>query len=174
MENIKQFLEYLANSFETGTNVEGDDYVMLNGNASEPMRDFVRKVHGDKFLPDDYRYATMSAIVSDLLGYDFETFEELQDNGGDYEITDGLVSVNNAELTTWLASHLLRGEYIENARREGLIPNDADVYNQISVGQSYEIQELYNKLVSAIDELSDDDANAITNAQPTPKGVKYA
>jgi hypothetical protein len=140
---IKEFV----NKFEVKTRNNGDEYVVYNGSS-----DFIQLVHGTEFLPDDFRFSTILSISENILNYDFDNLEELVDNGNIHEIVDGLVSIYNNDLFTWLSSNLLRQDYVNNAVSEfGLSSNGFDIAKVIAAGQYMEINELAQNLIYALD-----------------------
>ena len=43
-----------------------------------------------------------------------------------------------------------RSDYVEQARQDGLIAHESDIYTQIACGMYLEIQEIYNRLITEL------------------------
>lgn len=129
--------------------------------APEWLRDLVHEAHGD-MLPDDWRYEAIMDALSHIGDTDAETADDLDDES--HEFADGHVDVYNAARAEWLASHLARGGYVDQAIDDGLADPSQGVYQLIGVGQYVELEEVFasvrQSLADRLEELeaeTDDD-----------------
>ncbi len=113
-------IEQFSKAFTTRKRDDGDQFTTLDNDAPDWMTDVVREAHGD-MLPDDWRYKMISECADALAERDPSDWQE-----EDFEICDGLVDVYHSELLDWLSSHNGRSAFIDEAREEGLIADDAD------------------------------------------------
>lgn len=93
--------------------VDGSKFVRLEDGAAEWMRDAVREAHGG-MLPDDTRYSMIRRTVDAIaehLAYDGDA--DLDDVRA--ELIDGLIPVYTSDRLAWLASHLDRLAYCDDA-----------------------------------------------------------
>ena len=129
--------------FETRTRDGSDEsFVTLKDTAPDWLRELVHEAHGD-MLPDDWRYE----CIQDALGF-------IHDNDADedssHEFADQAVDVYTGSRLAWLASHLNRPNYCDEAADEGLVSPDTDIVTRIGVGQYMEAQEVYASVVSSL------------------------
>ena len=129
----------MADAFETayrpGT---GDEFIRLKEGSPDWMRTMVQSAHGD-FMPDDVRYSMIRECVIELA--DWQDWDET------HMLVDGRVDIYNHDRLKWLASSLKRAQYCDDAREEGLVGDDADMFQRIAVGQYMEYQEIVESLV---------------------------
>lgn len=93
--------------------VDGSKFVRLEDGAAEWMRDAVREAHGG-MLPDDTRYSMIRRTVDAIaehLAYDSDA--DLDDARA--ELIDDLIPVYTSDRLAWLASHLDRLAYCDDA-----------------------------------------------------------
>jgi hypothetical protein len=116
----------------------------------------VREAHSGMF-PDDWRYDAIHSALSDIHDSGYDDEYDAMDGSG--EFADGNVDAYNGERAAWLASHLSRAGYVDQARDDGLVAEDADIYDRIGVGQYAESEEVYASVVQSLqarlDELED-------------------
>ena len=133
-------------------------FTCLKDSERARYRDMVREIHEADFLPDDFRYETIHTILGLMADHDEgelnevktkEAFLELFE-GSKHELIDRLIPVYNSERTDWLASHNYRADYIETARKEGILSSDADIYQQIACGIYLEIEEIFNNALDVV------------------------
>ena len=159
---LSKLLEKLDRYLVTAKRDNGDTFFKLAEGAPEYLTDAIREAHdGGNLLPDDLRYEMIAGIASALGGYD-----DPEDSDSQWEALDGLVPVYTHELTTWLASNNLRQEYVNQAKDEGLVGEDADLCHRLMVGYFLELQEVLAGLVSAAEDIEDPDGEALWEALP--------
>ena len=135
------------------TKERGDETIIVTRDGSPDwIRDVIYAAHGDGFLPDDWRYATISAAVDHLA------------DGGDpddgHEFADQNVDVYTGARLAWLSSNLNRAGYVDEAREE-LGGDDLGVIEQIGLGQYQESLEVFGSVVESLrdrlEEIEDDE-----------------
>ena len=126
----------------------GDENIcVFNNKASQDLKDSVYEAHGD-LMPDDWIFNIYESILSDLINYDIETIEDIEDIR--HEIVDGLIDIYNGELTSWLNSNLYFAEYVNEAKREFGASEEADIYNDIQLGQYKAIDEIFSYVIELL------------------------
>ena len=152
METKKQFIKNFYDSFECKKRNNGEEFLIRNTD-NELLNELFMHMHKTDMLPDDYRYDFICSILGGILDYDINYSNTLYEAMQDYshELIDGLVPVYNNDRLKWLSSNLLRASYIDDAQIEGLISNECQTFERIGTGIFYEIQELYNNIISALD-----------------------
>jgi hypothetical protein len=157
METTETTIHTLAGeayqAFETATRDDDSSYVRRRDDAPEWVGELVQSAHGE-FFPDDWRYEA----IRDACGYIADN--EPDEDDGPHEFADSHVDVYTGARLAWLASHLSRPGYVDEARDEGLIGPDAGITDAIGVGQYCELLEVYRLVWEALsdrlDELEDD------------------
>jgi hypothetical protein len=137
--------------FTSDTRDNGDHFVMLKHDAPEWLHDLVRQAHQGMF-PDDWRY--------DEIQHACARIHDASDV--DSSINDIEPDIYNKARLNWLASHLDRVEYCNDAMREyGL---QLDILQIIGMGQVLEREEIHNSVLQSLrdhleksDEEDDDD-----------------
>ena len=135
--------------FETATRDNGDRFDRTKDGAPEWIRDLCMEAHGD-MLPDDYRYAMIRSAL--------ECISEADDpEDAAHEWADAEVSVYNAARAAWLASHLDRGGYCDEAISQFGTPDGYDdgVYGIIAQGWYMEASEVYGLVLRFLEEKDD-------------------
>jgi len=140
----------LLDAFETRTRDNGETFLALKEGHPEWMTDCLREAHGD-MMPDNTRYRMIREVVSALTERDEDEWDDAE-----HEICDGLVDVYTSRLTAWLASHLDRVCYCDEAQFEGLVRDNAGVEERMRVGQFLEYQEIYRTVVVFLRERAED------------------
>lgn len=141
----------LAASFVTATRADGSGFIRCADTAPEWVREAARDAHAD-MLPDDTRYSMISE-VADAIAEAVERAEDLDD--ARHERIDAMVPVYNRERVEWLASHLSRACYVDEARRE-FGTEGQDLFDQLAAGIYAEYSEIWNALVDAITSRADE------------------
>jgi hypothetical protein len=143
--------------FETGERKSEDTGRMIRviphgaEGPGEWLTELCRKAHGDMF-PDDFRYE----MIEDALTYFADESNDADDYG---EQCDNLVPVYNAERLRWLASHLERAGYCDEACEENGIDGSMGIMDRIALGFYAEVSEVFGLVRQA---LADADEDAIT------------
>jgi hypothetical protein len=84
--------------------------------------------------------------LHDAVWTDAENFDDVEIS----EIADGLVDIYNNDRLQWLASSLYRAQYCDDAQSEGLVSEDADMFDRIGMGQYQEYSEILYALTRAL------------------------
>jgi hypothetical protein len=141
----------LASSFELATRDNGEKYFRLREGHPQWMQDVIRAAHGD-MMPDDQRYEMIRDIVGCVNERDPSEWE---DSDTAHEICDSLVDVYYSGLTAWLASHIDRIGYCDQAA-EDMGAVSGDMNQRLMAGQYTEYQEIYYSVVQSVLALAED------------------
>lgn len=145
-----------AGAFETRKRESGEDYICLRDGSPEWCSEIVYSAHGaGDMLPDDVRYGMIREVadsMAEILAVDPEA--DLDDER--HERVDSLVPVYNVERTRWLASHLSRAGYVDEAREEGLIAADAPLFELLGAGMFQEYSEVWRAIADGLQEQADE------------------
>lgn len=136
---------------ETGPREDGERYVRTRDGRPEWVQDLAFAAHGE-FLPDDWRYATISAALEFIS----ESGDPEEDSS---EFADGAVDIYTGALLTWLSSNLTRVSYCDEAASEFGGEGGPDIVSAIGLGQYYEAAEVYGLVLqfleARVDEFAD-------------------
>jgi len=147
---LSRLMRELSDSFVTSTRTDGTKYTHCADTAPDWVSDVVHACHGH-MGPDDWRYRMIAECAGDLCDYAPDEWQESL-----HEVADSLVDIYTSQLLQWLASRNDRTDYIDDARREGLIDADADETNRIMIGQYQEYMEILQAMMQAIETVADD------------------
>ena len=103
------------------------------------------------FLPDDWRYEQIRAAFGAI--HDASEGADIQEVGD--EFSDKAVDVYTHGRLKWLASNLNRASYCDEAQSEGLT-DDADMIERVGMGQYMEAREVWNSVLSSLEEHADE------------------
>ena len=123
----------LRSAFTLAQREDGSEFWQFTEEARQSVDDlssFVRELH-DEELPNDWRYQKIVEICDAITEYDGDT--EWSD--ASHEISDGLVSIYNAELASWIAENGSRLSYCDQVMEEGLISDEASMSERLMAGQ---------------------------------------
>ena len=143
MTRLASLAALLAASFTTGTREGGETYTRQKEGTPEWMFDIVRDAH-DGMMPNDQSYSLILAVVNDIhdmLSYDPEN--DLDDVR--HERIDSLIPIYNTDRTAWLASHLHRAEYVNEARENmgGRLGHADDIFSLLAYGIEIELGNIW-------------------------------
>lgn len=140
-------------AFEHKTRDSGEAFYCLKDDAPDWMTAAIRDAHDNAgIMPNDWIYNACHSAVSSLNYYDPDDWN---DSAGD--IADGMVDVYNSDRAAWLASDILFGEYVSRAVEEFGRGPDADIYNDLGMGQYMLASEIVYSLIAAIEAQADED-----------------
>lgn len=143
--------------FETrkrGDEPDAERFVSLKDERPDWLQELVFEAHGHgDYLPDDWRYQTIRDAIGHIHDSGAESADDLEDSA--HEFADQNVDVYTGSRYAWLASNLRRSGYVDEARDEGLIGPDADVAEQIGVGQYEESREVFASVLQSLAERLD-------------------
>lgn len=130
----------------------GDETITtLKDNRPQWVFDAVYSAHAGMF-PDDWRYDKTQDAFGAI--HDAGEGADLVETGD--EFTDGAVDIYTHDRLTWLASNLNRPSYVDEARAEGLIGEDADEVERIGVGQYMEAREIWAAVCQAVEDRAEE------------------
>ena len=135
----------LADSFTTATRDNGETFTKCKGGTPQWIKDAIQAAHND-VLPNDWIYATCSAVADDLADRDPDEWEDFT-----FEIADSLVDVYTTHLTRWLHEFPWAHSVCDEACEE-LGMENPDTLKRISLGQFYTIRAIAEELIRAIEE----------------------
>lgn len=152
--------------FESGERVSTDTLRTIrttphgDDGPGDWLQEICQHAHGS-MMPDDFRYEMIEAALT--------YFADADNDADDYhEACDNEVPVYNAELLRWLASHLERAGYCDEAVSELIGPsNEPDIIKTIALGFYYEQHEVFGLVRQALEDADDDEVRA----RPTPEGA---
>jgi hypothetical protein len=124
---------------EVERNGEKKNIVVFTDNASEDLKDSVRKAHGER-LPSDWIFDKFHSILDAMLQYDDDN-EDMR-----YEIVDGLVDVYTSGLTEWLNSSNHNVYYLSEAIENGA----EDGFKALALAQYKAIDEIYSEVLNLL------------------------
>lgn len=133
---------------------DGSDEVLwrTKDGAPEWVTDLVHEAHGT-MLPDDWRYDTIHSALSHISDTDAKDESDLADE--DHAFCDANVDTYNGARTQWLASHLERAGYCDEAASEFGYDPDSGIFNLIGLGQYQESAEVWRSVVESLSEHRD-------------------
>ena len=141
MTNAQTAAQALYNALIIDKRADGSEFIRLADGSPEWMKTAVRDAHCG-MLPDDTRYRMIRECAGALA--DLEDWEDT------HETADGLVDIYNKDRLTWLASHRDRADYCDEAQSEGLVSDDASMFDRIGAGQYMEYSEILGSLVGSL------------------------
>lgn len=140
MATIATLASEAYDAMETRTRDDGTNYVTTKDDAPQWVQDLAHDAHGT-MLPDDWRYDAIHSVLSALsCGAD-------EDDPG--EIADTLVDTYTGDRLRWLASHMDRVAYCDDAAEEFGAP-DCGIVERIGWGQYMEASEIVGSVVESL------------------------
>lgn len=130
----------------------GDEFVKTVDEVGEhhPLRDAIFTAHGG-MLPDDMKYAMCESAVDAIAdAEEDDDISEIADLFADEE-----PSVYNAARLQWVASHLDRAGYVDDAMQEygdSLGGVGTGLFDLLGWGWAREAREVFNAMREAIEE----------------------
>ncbi len=141
--------------FERRT-IEGRDpesFYALRDGRPEWVFDLVYAAHDDgDYLPDDWRYDAIHSALAHIID-DADEDADMDDDEA-HEFADGNVDTYNGARFAWLASHLNRQFYCDEAAEEYGEPDG--ITDRIALGQYAESREVFEQVVTALRERLDE------------------
>ena len=157
MSNLTQTARALADAFEQKARDNGETFYCLKDGRPDWMQDALRAAHdGGEMLPNDWSYRLahdMAQHIAESLEYD-----AAQDRADIIaEGADSLVPAYNGPRLAWLASHLSRPAFVEEALQDagGAFPEDGGLMAAIGWGIARELDLIGNALFDAIEGQAD-------------------
>lgn len=157
MANLIETARALADAFEVKARDNGEGFYCLKDGSPDWMTDALRAAHdGGDMMPNDWSYRLahgMAQHIAESLEYD--AAQDLSDIVS--EGADSLVPCYNGERLAWLASHLSRAGFVDDAAMELGITPDGGILEMIGVGIYAELRMIGAALVEAIEGQVDED-----------------
>ena len=147
---IKRLASEARGAMETRTREDGTSYVTAKDEGPGWVLDLAHEAHGG-MLPDDWRWSCIRAALAHIADSD-----DPEDEAG--EFADGMVDTYTAGRLRWLASHLDRPGYVDQAADEHGAPDPDDLMGRIGMGQYVEAREVYDLVWRFLSDRADDDA----------------
>ena len=144
--SVQDLAQTAWGSFELAFRDNEDDssqYVRVREGSPEWVTDLVRTAHGDMF-PDDFRYQCVWSACECIADAD-------DPEDAAHEWADAFVNVYTSDLLTWLASHLSRVGYCDDAIRDEQWNIDSGIVGLISAGQYNEAREVYDSVLQYLE-----------------------
>lgn len=139
----------MQDALERKTRDSGAEYVTLKDGSPAWMLDVVRIAHGD-MLPDDTRYLMIEAAVDAIA-------EAEPDGDLDVQVYAMPEPLYYDDTARWLSTYGgARLDYVDQAREEGFVDDDATTWDQIAAGIVYERREVFDLVLSTLRDLADD------------------
>jgi hypothetical protein len=159
MTNLTQTARALADAFERKTRDNGESFYCLKDGAPDWMQDALHAAHdGGDMMPNDWSYSLahdMAHHIAEALEYDAaqDAFDIIAEGA------DSLVPAYNGPRIYWLASHLSRLAFVEEALSDagGALPKDGGLMAAIGWGMNYELLMIGRALFDAIEGEADED-----------------
>jgi len=146
------YARQFSQAFETRTRADSTEtFTCLKDDAPQWMTDAVHAAHGS-MLPDDWAYGACEAIADRLADCEPESWDDEA-----HEACDAMVDVYNGRLLHWVASHLDRMGYCDEALEEGLCDASRGLSGILMAGQYRELEGIWQALASAIEAQADEE-----------------
>lgn len=145
--------ERMRDSFTRKTRDSGESlsFYGYTDDAPQEAHDLVMAAHdAGNMMPDDHRYEMIVDVLDAIIDAEGDQDEAL-------EIAEGSVPVYNSTLAAWLASHVYRGGYVDEAVSELGYP-DTGIYGAIGLGYLYEVREVFQAVWEFLENLDDDES----------------
>jgi hypothetical protein len=144
MATIKELADQVYAQFEKRTRDNGREFWVLKDGKPEWVQDLCHEAHGD-MAPDDWKYQFVLEAVA--------AFSEA-DDPDDVQLE---ADVYNSELLQWLASHLARAGYVDEAVQEyGIGTKDFDLMSCIGLGQLREKEEVLSIVRNYLERMAEE------------------
>lgn len=149
MTRLAPLAAAFASAFMTKAFDNGESRIVLRDGAPDWMTEIVREGHGG-MMPNDQSYSMILAVaneIDDLLRDNPDlTADDLND--ARHERIDSLIPVYNTERTAWLASHLDRAEYVNEALENmgGHLGHGDDIFSLLAQGIYNELSHIWDAI----------------------------
>lgn len=140
-----QFAAAFESFTRDATGPEKHFYRLKDGSPAW-MTEVCHAAHGD-MMPDDYRYEMIQDAA--LAIAEADEGDDLDERG--HEFADSVPSVYHSARAAWLASHLTRFSYCDEAAEE-LDIDKMDMSDRIAAGWYREAEEVYGLVLQGLRE----------------------
>jgi len=141
----------LSKYFERRTRDDGTHFYTLTDDRPDWLHEAVMEAHGEEG-PNDWVYDTLDSIAKAIDDLDPDDLDDAS-----HEIADSLTTTWNSERADWLSGHLSRAFWVDDARRDGLLSEDSDTFEQLGIGQYCQIRFMAEILLQAVADNLDED-----------------
>lgn len=140
--DIQELAKEVLAQFETKFRDGGRPFKVLKEDVPDWIADLCRAAHGD-MLPDDERYDLIQDVVQSLVDHDST------DDARDSLEPD----TYNMDRLQWLASHLGRADYVNQAINDGVIDvsSEFNLMDVIGAGQIIEMQQVFDSVLDSLE-----------------------
>lgn len=137
--------------FETAKRDDGEKtFIRTKEGTPQWVTDLIFAAHDNgEMLPNDERYK----FIQDAL----YILSEIEDADEPHERIDSDVDVYNHDLLQWVASHLSRAYYVDEAIKEFGWNEERGLFGALMVGQYSERMEVYNSVKQSLEALIEDE-----------------
>jgi hypothetical protein len=146
INNIQELAKYIRTQFQLKKRDSGESFYSVKDDSKDKewIQDMCHEAHGS-MMPDDYKYQFIVDALNAIEEYDDEN-----------ESRDSLeADVYTSNLTAWLASHLERMEYVNDAVNEyGM--SDFNLIQAMQFGQMREMYEVFDSVLSSLQDKFDE------------------
>lgn len=150
MDKYTASAQALLDALITDKRTDGTEFVRLADGSPQWMTDAVHAAHGD-MLPDDTRYSMIRECLSEMIQMDPEEWDYSSN-----QIADTLIPVYNAERIKWLASHLNRAAYCDEAQEQSFVSEKSSLMDRIAAGMYVEYIEIADSLISSVNDRAEE------------------
>lgn len=133
-----------SDMFVTDTRNDGQPFVKYTDDATQELKDSVRKAHGDRF-PDDWIYSTYAGLLEKITDYSIDDIDGLEDVS--HEIVDGYVDIYTSDLTKWLNEDNRNVYYLTQALEE-FRPTDG--FKLLEIAQYCAINDVMTEIIELL------------------------
>jgi hypothetical protein len=159
MSNLTETARALADAFERKTRDNGESFYCLKDGRPDWMQDALHAAHdGGDMMPNDWSYQLASRMadhIAESLEYDSDKDRaDIISEGA-----DALVPCYNGERLAWLASHLSRAGFVDQAMQDYGTPSEGGIMAMIGCGIHAELEMIGHALFDAIESEADDDSD---------------
>ncbi len=141
----RQLAQIAYDNLETRTRDDGATFITRTDTAPAWLQDVCMTAHGDMF-PDDHKYEFIRDAVA-IIAEDYDPVES----------SDSDVDGYTGQLLAWLSSNLNRMSYVDEAVEQY---GYKDLSTAMMQGQYRERREVYDLVLSALEDLETDDEEA--------------
>lgn len=148
MTRLAPLAAAFASAFMTKAFDNGESRIVLRDGAPDWMTEIVREAHGG-MMPNDQSYSMILAVANEIDDLLRDNSDQTADDLDDarHERIDSLIPVYNTERTAWLASHLDRAEYVNEAiRTYGTGTNCPDIFDLLAMGINTELSYIWDAI----------------------------
>ena len=149
MSTVHELASAMSEAFQRKTRDTGAEFVTLRDGSPDWMRVVVYNAHGD-MLPDDTRYLMIEVAVDAIA-------EAEPDGDLDAQVDAMPEPIYYDDVGRWLSTYAsARLDYVDQAREEGFVDDDATAWDRIAAGIVYERREVFDLVLSTLRDLADD------------------